>query len=187
MSFLVEIALVCNCAGTMGLVADLTAGEIMEQAVHALQLSTFKNVVFMGMVTPFSPHHTLGPLSLVISFQPPFSCGCRHSEISSHALCIWCHNRCARCQTKHQKQQCGLMAFLNRDVDTRCDNRNDRSRQPDEVLCQGSKVLLLAVQMAFEPISVLQLHDLAAMWHPHAMLAIAASLKFTVTTGGASQ
>ena len=50
----------------MGLIADLTAGEIMEQAVHALQLSPFKNVVFMGMVSlalppppPFPP--TLDP------------------------------------------------------------------------------------------------------------------------------
>ncbi len=34
----------------MGLVADLTAGEILEQAVHALQEAPFKNVVFMGMV-----------------------------------------------------------------------------------------------------------------------------------------
>ena len=37
-------------AGTMGLVADLTAGEIVEQAVHASQEAPFKNVVFMGMV-----------------------------------------------------------------------------------------------------------------------------------------
>ena len=34
----------------MGLVADLTAGEIIEQAVHALLQAPFKNVVFMGMV-----------------------------------------------------------------------------------------------------------------------------------------
>lgn len=36
----------------MGLIADLTAGEIVEQAVHALQRAPFKNVVFMGMVNP---------------------------------------------------------------------------------------------------------------------------------------
>ena len=35
----------------MGLVADLTAGEIVEQAVHALKYSNFRNVVFMGMVS----------------------------------------------------------------------------------------------------------------------------------------
>jgi len=43
------------CAtGTMGLIADLTAGEILEQAVHALQLSPFRNVVFMGMGEPLN-------------------------------------------------------------------------------------------------------------------------------------
>ena len=31
----------------MGLVGDLTAGEIIEQAVHALQELPFRNVVFM--------------------------------------------------------------------------------------------------------------------------------------------
>lgn len=39
-----------DVAGTMGLVADLTAGEIIEQAVHAFQEAPFRNVVFMGMV-----------------------------------------------------------------------------------------------------------------------------------------
>ena len=34
-------------AGTMGLVGDLTAGEILEQMVHALQVAGFRNVVFM--------------------------------------------------------------------------------------------------------------------------------------------
>lgn len=42
----------------MGLVADLTAGEIIEQAVHALQKAPFKNVVFMGMVRT-SLHHDI--------------------------------------------------------------------------------------------------------------------------------
>lgn len=34
----------------MGLVADLTSAEILEQAVHAQQYAPFRNVVFMGMV-----------------------------------------------------------------------------------------------------------------------------------------
>ena len=35
------------CAGTMGLKGDLTAGEIVEQLVHAQRVTTIKNVVFM--------------------------------------------------------------------------------------------------------------------------------------------
>ena len=34
-------------AGTMGLKGDLTAGEIVEQLVHAQRVTTIKNVVFM--------------------------------------------------------------------------------------------------------------------------------------------
>lgn len=35
------------CAGTMGLKGDLTAGEIVEQLVHAQRVTAIKNVVFM--------------------------------------------------------------------------------------------------------------------------------------------
>ncbi len=34
-------------AGTMGLVGDLTAGEILEQLVYALGVAPVRNVVFM--------------------------------------------------------------------------------------------------------------------------------------------
>ena len=34
-------------SGTMGLVADLTAGEILEQLVHAQRVAPIQNVVFM--------------------------------------------------------------------------------------------------------------------------------------------
>ena len=34
-------------AGTMGLKGDLTAGEIVEQLVHAQRVTTIKNVVYM--------------------------------------------------------------------------------------------------------------------------------------------
>lgn len=38
------------CAtGTMGLVANLTAGEILEQLAHANRIEKIRNVVFMGM------------------------------------------------------------------------------------------------------------------------------------------
>ena len=40
------------CAGTMGLVADLTAGEILEQLVHAQQTAPIQNVVFMVRRSP---------------------------------------------------------------------------------------------------------------------------------------
>ncbi|CAK0759542.1 hypothetical protein CVIRNUC_002705 [Coccomyxa viridis] len=43
------------CAtGTMGLKGDLTAGEIVEQLVHACRVTTIKNVVYMGMGEPLN-------------------------------------------------------------------------------------------------------------------------------------
>lgn len=43
------------CAtGTMGLKGDLTAGEIVEQLVHARVLTPIRNVVFMGMGEPLN-------------------------------------------------------------------------------------------------------------------------------------
>lgn len=41
------------CAtGTMGIIGDLTAGEIVEQLVHANSVTRIRNVVFMGMGEP---------------------------------------------------------------------------------------------------------------------------------------
>jgi sorting nexin-8 len=50
----VGCAMACTfCAtGTMGLLANLTAGEILEQLYHANQIEPIRNVVFMGMGEP---------------------------------------------------------------------------------------------------------------------------------------
>lgn len=39
--------LITTLAGTMGLLGDLTAGEILEQLVHARKVANIRNVVFM--------------------------------------------------------------------------------------------------------------------------------------------
>lgn len=41
-------------AGTMGLKADLTSGEIVEQLLHACRMFPIRNVVFMGMGEPLN-------------------------------------------------------------------------------------------------------------------------------------
>jgi adenine C2-methylase RlmN of 23S rRNA A2503 and tRNA A37 len=41
-----------SIAGTMGLKANLTGGEIVEQLVYASQIAKVRNVVFMGMGEP---------------------------------------------------------------------------------------------------------------------------------------
>lgn len=50
--------LVRSATGTMGLTADLTAGEIVEQLVHANRVSRIRNIVFMvglgGFCAPFA-------------------------------------------------------------------------------------------------------------------------------------
>lgn len=48
------------CAtGTMGLVGNLYAGEIVEQLVHASRLEKVRNVVFMGMGEPLDNYHNV--------------------------------------------------------------------------------------------------------------------------------
>lgn len=43
------------CAtGTMGIIGDLTSGEIIEQLVHANSITQIRNVVFMGMGEPLN-------------------------------------------------------------------------------------------------------------------------------------
>jgi adenine C2-methylase RlmN of 23S rRNA A2503 and tRNA A37 len=43
------------CAtGTMGIIGDLTAGEIVEQLIHANAVTRIRNVVFMGMGEPLN-------------------------------------------------------------------------------------------------------------------------------------
>jgi 23S rRNA (adenine(2503)-C(2))-methyltransferase len=50
------------CAtGTMGLKGDLTAGEIVEQLVHARTLAPIRNVVFMGMGEPLNNYNAVRP------------------------------------------------------------------------------------------------------------------------------
>jgi len=41
-----DLSYLC-CSGTMGLKGDLTAGEIVEQLVHAQRVTAIKNVVYM--------------------------------------------------------------------------------------------------------------------------------------------
>ena len=48
------------CAtGTMGLIAELTSGEIVEQLVHARSVKPVRNVVFMGMGEPLNNYNAV--------------------------------------------------------------------------------------------------------------------------------
>lgn len=48
------------CAtGTMGIIGDLTAGEIVEQLVHANNITKIRNVVFMGMGEPLNNYENV--------------------------------------------------------------------------------------------------------------------------------
>ena len=48
------------CAtGTMGLIAELTSGEIVEQLVHARAVKPVRNVVFMGMGEPLNNYNAV--------------------------------------------------------------------------------------------------------------------------------
>ncbi|ORY43597.1 hypothetical protein BCR33DRAFT_850837 [Rhizoclosmatium globosum] len=57
------------CAtGTMGLLSNLTTGEIIEQLVHANQIEKIRNVVFMGMGEPLDNYDAvLGAVQAMIN------------------------------------------------------------------------------------------------------------------------
>ncbi len=43
----------------MGIIGDLTSGEIIEQLVHANSITRIRNVVFMGMGEPLNNYENL--------------------------------------------------------------------------------------------------------------------------------
>jgi adenine C2-methylase RlmN of 23S rRNA A2503 and tRNA A37 len=48
------------CAtGTMGLKGNLSAGEILEQLVHASRITPIRNIVFMGMGEPLNNYKSV--------------------------------------------------------------------------------------------------------------------------------
>ena len=48
------------CAtGTMGIIGDLTSGEIIEQLIHASRVARVRNVVFMGMGEPLNNYENV--------------------------------------------------------------------------------------------------------------------------------
>ena len=53
--------------GTMGLLGDLTAGEIVEQMVHARSVMTIRNVVFMGMGEPLNNYEPVRSAVLMMT------------------------------------------------------------------------------------------------------------------------
>jgi hypothetical protein len=69
------------CAtGTMGLVANLTAGEIVEQIFHASRRYPVRNVVFMGMGEPLDNYDCV--LSALETMQDKFCFGISPSKIT---------------------------------------------------------------------------------------------------------
>lgn len=43
----------------MGIIGDLTSGEIIEQLIHANSITRIRNVVFMGMGEPLNNYDNL--------------------------------------------------------------------------------------------------------------------------------
>ena len=62
------------CAtGTMGLTADLTAGEIIEQLVHAVRVTPIRNIVFMGMGEPLNNYAAVKTAVLLMTHPQAFA------------------------------------------------------------------------------------------------------------------
>ncbi|CAM9286101.1 unnamed protein product, partial [Discosporangium mesarthrocarpum] len=72
------------CAtGTMGLVGDLWAGEILEQVLHASRLASIRNIVFMGMGEPLNNYDAVLAAIRGMSDSRLFGLSPRHITLST--------------------------------------------------------------------------------------------------------
>ena len=72
------------CAtATMGLRRNLTAGEIVEQALIASRISPVTNAVFMGMGEPLDNYEAVARAVQILTSQKGFGLGARHVTIST--------------------------------------------------------------------------------------------------------
>ena len=72
------------CAtGTMGILGDLTAGEIIEQFVHANDITKLRNVVFMGMGEPLNNFENVKRAVQFFTHPERFSLSPRHVTVST--------------------------------------------------------------------------------------------------------
>jgi adenine C2-methylase RlmN of 23S rRNA A2503 and tRNA A37 len=72
------------CAtGTMGLIAELTSGEIVEQLVHARAVKAVRNVVFMGMGEPLNNYNSVADAIRVMIHPQVFALKQRSITVST--------------------------------------------------------------------------------------------------------
>lgn len=72
------------CAtATMGLHRNLTAGEIVEQALLASRISPITNAVFMGMGEPLDNFDAVKKAVQILTSQKGFGLGARHVTVST--------------------------------------------------------------------------------------------------------
>ena len=72
------------CAtGTMGIIGNLTSGEILEQLVRADAISKIRNVVFMGMGEPLNNYEHVKRAVLAMTDEKRFGLSGRHVTVST--------------------------------------------------------------------------------------------------------
>ncbi|CAM9633977.1 unnamed protein product [Choristocarpus tenellus] len=72
------------CAtGTMGLIGDLWAGEILEQVLHAIRVAPIRNIVFMGMGEPLNNYDAVLAAIRGMSDGRLFGLSPRHITLST--------------------------------------------------------------------------------------------------------
>ena len=72
------------CAtGTMGIIGDLTSGEIIEQFMHASKVAKIRNVVFMGMGEPLNNFENVKRSVLFLSDNKRFGLSPRQITVST--------------------------------------------------------------------------------------------------------
>ena len=72
------------CAtGTMGIIGDLTGGEILEQLVHAMDVAPVRNIVFMGMGEPLNNFQNVKAAVTAMVNTKQFGLGHGHVTVST--------------------------------------------------------------------------------------------------------
>ena len=75
------------CAtATMGLHRNLTAGEIVEQALIASRIAPVTNAVFMGMGEPLDNYEAVSRAVRILTSQKGFGLGARHVTVSTSGV-----------------------------------------------------------------------------------------------------
>ncbi|GFH12088.1 predicted protein, partial [Haematococcus lacustris] len=78
-----SVIMAYDTTGSMGLKANLSCGEILEQLIHASSLAKVRNIVFMGMGEPLANYSAVRDAVLALTDPELWGLARRHVTIST--------------------------------------------------------------------------------------------------------